>query len=262
MRPLLVSGGVTEGRDYQATLAGILPNGRQPAVDDSRDPNTVHACKRRPVTQLMRDGVGTGGGGGDHGGGFQILSLSNPHHAAPSSRPAQPEARAVFVGDAVEGRSCQETHSSARSSPESARPRRSWPRNYFERFPKERYHAEVESSRHLQSQNIELEAAARADSRAASRSRAIRERQMKFREDRPFAGVDAAVKKLMEIANGREPDHAGRIHIGPINKLFMDAGGSPLEYSAVKAAIDRSYMTMHPSGGYLSFTQAAADLFA
>jgi hypothetical protein len=85
---------------------------------------------------------------------------------------------------------------------------------------------------------------------------------MKFREDRPFAGVDAAVKKLMEIANGREPDHAGRIHIGPINKLFMDAGGSPLEYSAVKAAIDRSYMTMHPSGGYLSFTQAGADLFA
>ena len=86
---------------------------------------------------------------------------------------------------------------------------------------------------------------------------------MKFREDRLFAGIDAAVKKLMEIANGLEPDHAGRIHIGPINKLFMDAGGSPPEYSAaVKAAIDRGYMTMHPSGGYLSFTQAGADLFA
>jgi hypothetical protein len=86
---------------------------------------------------------------------------------------------------------------------------------------------------------------------------------MKFREDRLFAGVDAAVKKLMEIANGLEPDHAGRIHIGPINKLFMDAGGDPAEYSAaVKAAIDRGYMTMHPSGGYLSFTQAGADLFA
>jgi hypothetical protein len=87
--------------------------------------------------------------------------------------------------------------------------------------------------------------------------------QMKFREDRLFAGVDAAVKKLMEIANGLEPDHAGRINIGPINKLFMDAGGSPTEYSAaVKAAIERGYMTMHPSGGYLSFTQAGADLFA
>ncbi len=43
----------------------------------------------------------------------------------------------------------------------------------------------------------------------------------------------------------------------------MSAGGDPPEYSAaVRAAIDRGYMTMHPSGGYLSFTQAGADLFA
>jgi hypothetical protein len=44
---------------------------------------------------------------------------------------------------------------------------------------------------------------------------------------------------------------------------FTGAGGNPPEYSAaVKAAIERGYMTMHPSGGYLSFTQAGADLFA
>jgi len=55
---------------------------------------------------------------------------------------------------------------------------------------------------------------------------------MKFREDRLFAGIDAAVKKLMEIANGLEPDHAGRIHIGVINAQFMSAGGNPAEYSA------------------------------
>ena len=86
---------------------------------------------------------------------------------------------------------------------------------------------------------------------------------MKFRDDRPFASVDAAVKKLLEIANGLERDHAGRIHIGRINAQFMSAGGEVAEYSAaVKAAIDRGYMTMHPSGGYLSFTQAGADLFA
>jgi hypothetical protein len=86
---------------------------------------------------------------------------------------------------------------------------------------------------------------------------------MKFRDDRPFASVDAAVKKLLEIANGLEPDHAGRIHIGVINAQFMSAGGAVAEYSAaVRAAIDRGYMTMHPSGGYLSFTQAGADLFA
>jgi hypothetical protein len=31
---------------------------------------------------------------------------------------------------------------------------------------------------------------------------------------------------------------------------------------AVKAAIARGRITMHPSGGYLTFTQAGADLFA
>jgi hypothetical protein len=70
--------------------------------------------------------------------------------------------------------------------------------------------------------------------------------------------VDAAVKKLLEIANGLEPDHAGRINVGAINARFMSAGGDPPEYSAaVKAAIDRGYMTIHPSGGYLSFTPNA-----
>ena len=86
---------------------------------------------------------------------------------------------------------------------------------------------------------------------------------MKFKEERPFADVDAAVKKLLEIANGMAADHAGRLSVGILNTQFKDAGGSYLEYSsAVKAAIDRGYITMHASGGYLSFTQAGADLFA
>jgi hypothetical protein len=34
---------------------------------------------------------------------------------------------------------------------------------------------------------------------------------MKFREERPFADVDAAVKKLLELANGMAADHAGRL---------------------------------------------------
>jgi hypothetical protein len=38
--------------------------------------------------------------------------------------------------------------------------------------------------------------------------------------------------------------------------------GYPEYSAAVKAAIDRGYITMHASGGYLSFTQAGADLFA
>jgi hypothetical protein len=86
---------------------------------------------------------------------------------------------------------------------------------------------------------------------------------MKFKENRPLANVDAAVRKLVEIANGIEADHAGRAQIGPINSQFVSAGGTYDEYSAaVKAAIERGYVNMHPSGAYLSFTQEGADLFA
>ena len=85
---------------------------------------------------------------------------------------------------------------------------------------------------------------------------------MKLTEDRPFASVDTAVRKLLEIANGIEPD-AGRIPIGTINQQFLNAGASISEYSAaVRAAIERGLVIMHSSGGYLTFTQAGADLFA
>src|ERR1700687_147448 len=58
-------------------------------------------------------------------------------------------------------------------------------------------------------------------------------------------------------------DHAGRLSVGILNTQFKDAGGCYPEYSAaVKAAIDRGYITMQASGGYLSFAQAGADLFA
>jgi hypothetical protein len=86
---------------------------------------------------------------------------------------------------------------------------------------------------------------------------------MKFKDDRPFASVDTAVRKLLEIANGLEADHAGRIHVGDINKQFLSAGGSVQEYvAAVEAAIDRGYIALHPSGAYMTFTQAGAELLA
>jgi hypothetical protein len=44
---------------------------------------------------------------------------------------------------------------------------------------------------------------------------------------------------------------------------FERPGGSYEEYgAAVIAAIAHGWITMHPSGGYLSFTQAGAELFA
>ena len=86
---------------------------------------------------------------------------------------------------------------------------------------------------------------------------------MKFKDDRPFATPEAAEQKLLELANAVEPDHAGRLSVAVINKQFRDAGGSYELYSeAVKAAIAHGWITMHPSGAYLSFTQEGADLFA
>jgi hypothetical protein len=61
----------------------------------------------------------------------------------------------------------------------------------------------------------------------------------------------------LEMANGIEPDHAGRLQAGIINTQFTAAGGNGPEYAAaVKAAVDRGYMTLsvrrlyglHPGG--------------
>jgi hypothetical protein len=61
---------------------------------------------------------------------------------------------------------------------------------------------------------------------------------MKFKQDRQFATPEAAERKLLELVNTVETDHAGRLDVGAINKLFRDAGGSYEEYAvAVKAAI-------------------------
>src|SRR5258708_32820763 len=68
---------------------------------------------------------------------------------------------------------------------------------------------------------------------------------MKYKEDRPLAKLDAAVSKLLAIANGMEPDHAGRLQVGAINEQFLGAGGNVHEYmAAVRAAIDHGYVTV------------------
>ena len=58
---------------------------------------------------------------------------------------------------------------------------------------------------------------------------------MKFKDERPFASVNAGVKKLLEIASAMEADPAGRLHIGPINQQFLEAGASVSEYSSAKS---------------------------
>jgi DNA-binding transcriptional regulator/RsmH inhibitor MraZ len=73
---------------------------------------------------------------------------------------------------------------------------------------------------------------------------------------------EAAERKLLELANAVEADHAGRLSVAVINTQFRDAGGSYEEYGlAVKAAFAHGRLTLHPSGGYVMFAQAGADLF-
>ena len=85
---------------------------------------------------------------------------------------------------------------------------------------------------------------------------------MKFKGERPYADLAAAERKLLELANAMEAD-AGRLPIGTLNTQFIDAGASVPEYvAAMKAAIAHGYLAMHQSGGYVTFTQAGADLFA
>jgi hypothetical protein len=53
---------------------------------------------------------------------------------------------------------------------------------------------------------------------------------MKFKEDRPFATPEAAERKLLELANAIEADHAGRLSVAVINKQFREALGRFEEY--------------------------------
>ena len=87
---------------------------------------------------------------------------------------------------------------------------------------------------------------------------------MKFTEPRPYADPEAAMKKLLEIANSVEAVQDGRIHIEKINGPFLfEHGGKPAEYSqGLKLAIERGLLWMHESKTYVKFTQAGAEMFA
>jgi hypothetical protein len=87
--------------------------------------------------------------------------------------------------------------------------------------------------------------------------------KMKFKEDRPLANPEAAMVKLLEIANGLEADHAGRISVGAINHAFLSASGNVNEYgAAMHRAVADGWLEMHASGAYVKLTQKGADRFA
>jgi hypothetical protein len=87
---------------------------------------------------------------------------------------------------------------------------------------------------------------------------------MKFAAVRPYAEPEAAVRKLVEIANSVEAVQDGRIFIELLNApMLFELKATPEEYSAgLKLAIHRGWLAMHESGTYVKFTQAGAELFA
>jgi hypothetical protein len=86
---------------------------------------------------------------------------------------------------------------------------------------------------------------------------------MKFVEKSHFTDPDAAVRKLVEIANTVEAVQDGRIYIELINNPFLKEGGTPDQYRAALArAIKLGWLLLHESGTYVRFTQAGAELFA
>jgi hypothetical protein len=86
---------------------------------------------------------------------------------------------------------------------------------------------------------------------------------MKFVEPSHFTDPDAAVRKLVEIANASEAVQDGRIYIERVNGPFLEEGGAPDQYRAALArAIKLGWLWLHESGTYVKFTPAGAELFA
>jgi hypothetical protein len=69
---------------------------------------------------------------------------------------------------------------------------------------------------------------------------------VKFTEPRPFSDPEAAVRKLIEIANAAEAVQDGRIYIERVNGPFLAAGGNPAEYRAgIERAIVKGCLWRH-----------------
>jgi hypothetical protein len=86
---------------------------------------------------------------------------------------------------------------------------------------------------------------------------------MKFVTPSKFTDPDAAVRKLVEIANASEAVQDGRICIERVNGPFLEQGGTPDQYrAALVRAIKLGWLWLHESATYVKFTPAGAELFA
>jgi hypothetical protein len=85
---------------------------------------------------------------------------------------------------------------------------------------------------------------------------------MKFVTERPFADLDAAARKLVEIPNAVEAVQDGRIYIERINTPFLEEDGTPDSSAFPSRAISLGWLWRHESGTYVKFTPTGAELFA
>ena len=82
---------------------------------------------------------------------------------------------------------------------------------------------------------------------------------MKFVQDRPFANPEAAARKLVELVVQQDIDVGQFTSTGKINRAFLDAGGSELEYVAgCDCAIDSQWFKIDPSGSRIILLGAGA----
>jgi hypothetical protein len=86
---------------------------------------------------------------------------------------------------------------------------------------------------------------------------------MKFIVPSHFTDPDAAVRKLVQIANASEAAQDGRVYIELINNPLVTDGSTPEQYRAALArAVTLAWLRLHESGTYVKFTPADAELFA
>jgi hypothetical protein len=86
---------------------------------------------------------------------------------------------------------------------------------------------------------------------------------VKFVAERPLADPDAAVRKLVEIANAPSQCRTAGSTSSCFNAAFLNAGGTPDQFRAGLArAVAVGWLWRHESGTYVKFTAAGAELFA
>ena len=83
---------------------------------------------------------------------------------------------------------------------------------------------------------------------------------MKIVRDRPFENPEAAARKLLELVLQQDIDVGQFANIGTIERAFLGAGGSELEYVAgCGCAIENQWFKIDPSGSRIILLDAGAE---